>query len=283
MVISKCHCLFYFMRFLIFIFSILCSLSCFAEPIQNGSQDSLERALIKYVQDKPHDIYYGDCPAWSEEQLDFLKKQFLTYLPDSTDLLDVVDLDVQDKNIEHGWLLVTRCERQEWYTKDDGECYNPNFRGAIILFKNKTGEIYKYFEKEDAFTPVGGPGGIWSVIFLNGNLIVLNLNYGTTIDCYEFVNGEFKLFRSYFKADDVTSGFEESVIDIGAGTYESTEDIMEYVYDETTDTGYMKQLDHIVVKGKVTVDYLPDFLDKSSEIKIIEKKRIDGGIPSSDP
>lgn len=283
MVISKCHCLFYFMRFLIFIFSILCSLSCFAEPIQNGSQDSLERALIKYVQDKPHDIYYGDCPAWSEEQLDFLKKQFLTYLPDSTDLLDVVDLDVQDKNIEHGWLLVTRCERQEWYTKDDGECYNPNFRGAIILFKNKTGEIYKYFEKEDAFTPVGGPGGIWSVIFLNGNLIVLNLNYGTTIDWYEFVNGEFKLFRSYYKADDVTSGFEEHVIDIESGTFESTEDIMEYVYDETTDTGYMKQLDHIVVKGKVTVDYLPDFLEKSSEIKIIEKKRVDGGISPSDP
>ncbi len=271
------------MRFLIFIFSILCSLSCFAEPIQNGSQDSLERALLKYVQDKPHDIYYGDCPAWSEEQLDSLKKQFLTYLPDSTDLLDVVDLDVEDKNIEHGWLLVTRCERQEWYTKDDGECYNPNFRGAIILFKNKTGEIYKYFEKEDAFTPVGGPGGIWSVIFLNGNLIVLNLNYGTTIDCYEFVNGEFKLFRSYFKADDVTSGFEEHVIDIGAGTYESTEDIMEYVYDETTETGYMKQLDHIVVKGKVTTDYLPDFLDHSSEIKIIEKKRVDGGISPSDP
>lgn len=52
---------------------------------------------------------------------------------------------------------------------------------------------------------------------------------------------------------------------------------MEYVYDEVTDTGYMKQLDHIVVKGKVTVDYLPDFLDHSSEIKIVEKKRVDGG------
>lgn len=58
---------------------------------------------------------------------------------------------------------------------------------------------------------------------------------------------------------------------------------MEYVYDEATETGYMKQLDHIVVKGKVTVDYLPDFLEKSSEIKIIEKKRVDGGISPSDP
>ena len=216
-------------------------------------------------------FYYGY--RWSEEDLDSLKRLFLTYLPDSTDLLDVVDLDVQDEIIEQGWLLVTRCERQEWDTKDDGECYNPNFRGAIILFKNKTGEIYKYFEREDVFTPESGPGGLWCVNSLNGNLIVRNDNYGTTIDWYEFVNGEFKLFRSCYKADDVTSGFEEHVIDIESGTFESIEDIMEYVYDETTDTGYMKQLDHIVVKGKVTVDYLPDFLEKSSEIKIIEKKR----------
>ncbi len=216
-------------------------------------------------------FYYGY--RWSEEDLDSLKRLFLTYLPDSTDLLDVVDLDIQDEIIEQGWLLVTRCERQEWYTKDDGECYNPNFRGAIILFKNKTGEIYKYFEREKAFTPDGGPGGFWNVISLNGNLIVLNDNYGTTTDWYEFVNGEFKLFRSCYKADDVTSGFEEHVIDIESGTFESIEDIMEYVYDEATDTGYMKQLDHIVVKGKVTVDYLPDFLDNSSEIKIIEQKR----------
>ena len=118
---------------------------------------------------------------------------------------------------------------------------------------------------------------------LNGNLIVRNDNYGTTIDWYEFVNGEFKLFRSCYKADDVTSGFEEHVIDIESGTFESIEDIMEYVYDEVTDTGYMKQLDHIVVKGKVTADYLPDFLDHSSEIKIVEKKRVDGGISPSDP
>lgn len=210
---------------------------------------------------------------WSEEDLDSLKRLFLTYLPDSTDLLGVVDLDVEDENIEHGWLLQTRCERREWESFDDGRCYNPNLRGAIILFKNKTGEIYKYFERENVFTPESGPGVLWCVNSLNGNLIVRNDNYGATIDWYEFVNGEFKLFRSYFKADDVTSGFEEHVIDIEAGT----ENIMEYVYDEATDTGYMKQLDHKVVKGKVTVDYLPDFLDHSSEIKTIEKKRVDGG------
>lgn len=198
-------------------------------------------------------------------------------MPDSTDLLDVVDLYVEDKNIEHGWLLVTRCERQEWDTKDDGECYNPNFRGAIILFKNKTGEIYKYFEKDDAFTPEKGCCGRWSLNSLNGNLIVRKDSYGTTIDWYEFVNGEFKLFRSYSESYNDGFGIEKSVIDIGAGTYESEEYIMEHVYDEATDTGYMKQLDHIVVKGKVTVDYLPDFLDHSSEIKIVEKKRVDGG------
>ncbi len=226
-------------------------------------------------------FYYGY--RWSEEDLDSLKRLFLTYLPDSTNLLDVVDLDVQDEIIEQGWLLVTRCERQEWDTKDDGECYNPNFRGAIILFKNKTGEIYKYFEREDVFTPESGPGGLWCVNSLNGNLIVRNDNYGTTIDWYEFVNGEFKLFRSCYKADDVTSGFEKHVIDIESGTFESTEDIMEYVYDEATDTGYMKQLDHIVVKGKVAVDYLPDFLDHSSEINIVEKKRVDGNVTPSNP
>ncbi len=211
-------------------------------------------------------FYYGY--RWSEEDLDSLKRLFLTYLPDSTDLLGVVYLDVEDENIEHGWLLQTRCERQEWESFDDGRCYNPNFRGAIILFKNKTGEIYKYFERENVFTPESGPGGLWCVNSLNGNLIVRNDNYGTTTDWYEFVNGEFKLFRSYSEF-----GIEKSVIDIGAGIYESEEDIMEYVYDEATDTGYMKQTDRIVVNGRVTVDYLPDFQDKSSDIKIIEQKR----------
>lgn len=231
---------------------------------------------------EPRSHFYYGC-RWSEEDLDSLKRLFLTYLPDSTDLLDVVDLDVQDENIEHGWLLQTRCERRELEFFDDGRCYNQNLRGAIILFKNKTGEIYKYFERENVFTPESGPGGLWCVNSLNGNLIVRNDNYVTTINWYEFVNGEFKLFRSYYKADDVTSGFEEHVIDIESGTFESIEDIMEYVYDEVTDTGYMKQLDHIVVKGKVTVDYLPDFLDHSSEIKIVEKKRVDGNVTPSNP
>ena len=36
-------------------------------------------------------------------------------------------------------------------------------------------------------------------------------------------------------------------------------------------------------KGKVTVDYLPDFLDHSSEIKIVEKKRVDGNVTPSNP
>ena len=216
-------------------------------------------------------FYYGY--RWSEEDLDSLKRLFLTYLPDSTDLLDVVDLDVQDEIIEHGWLLQTRCERREWESFDDGRCYNPNLRGAIILFKNKTGEIYKYFERENVFTPESGPGGLWCVNSLNGNLIVRNDNYGTTTDWYEFVNGEFKLFRSYSESYNDGFGIEKSVIDIGAGIYESEEDIMEYVYDEATDTGYMKQTDRIVVNGRVTVDYLPDFQDKSSDIKIIEQKR----------
>lgn len=165
---------------------------------------------------------------------------------------------------------MTRNDKKEWESYSDGTCYNPNFRGVSILFKNKTGEIYKYFEKEQVFTPEDGPGGYWSVIFFNDNLIVRNENYTITTNWYEFINGEFKLIKTHSKSDTETNGYYEETIDINEGTYNYIEDIKEYI-DEATEIVHIKQKERIVINSKVSTDYLPGFPDGISDLQETER------------
>ena len=97
------------MRFIIFIFSILCSLSCFAETIQDASQDSLKGAFFKYVPDGSYvvevdDLDYSD--TIQDASQDSLKRALLKYVPDSSYIVEVGDIGYSDKNIAKSWLII---------------------------------------------------------------------------------------------------------------------------------------------------------------------------------
>lgn len=68
------------MRSFTFITFILCSLSCFAETIQDASQDSLKGAYLKYVPDSSYIVEVGDLGYSDKIQdasQDSLKRAFL--------------------------------------------------------------------------------------------------------------------------------------------------------------------------------------------------------------
>ena len=136
------------MRSFTFITFILCLLSCFAETIQDASQDSLKGAYLKYVPDGSYivevdDLDYSD--TIQDASQDSLKRAFLKYVPDGSYIVKVGDIGYSDKNIAKSWLII--------YAKTNEKCDGEEEKGIFVLHQTHENECYVACEDSNYFNP----------------------------------------------------------------------------------------------------------------------------------